>query len=467
MPIYPRGNAVLRPRPVPRTDFRSPRTDRRDLGRDARANARTPLKPPASMTQLEDMIRAGVDVAQFFPGPIGVFARILGRFMDLLDLFELLQQLFNPKVLVIPPGWSQCPTPTCGDNVARWGGLIGSTCTNIATCQQGGSSGWNNFYDMVGNNLLITQQPRIALASATFRYIAQFVRSGGSQWYPRLKGAGMPDVDIFAPPAWLDPGNIPINNPGIDYPPRQITDIPDLDDMPAGDRAPNEETQRGPRPVPPPDTGPDVEIFPPGDPGVYPGVGPSSPGNPGPVIIIPPVDNPPVVMLPPPSKPLNPQPPGPGVKERKIRIGLTGGPARIVNVITEGRDFVQALWKALPKKFRSKPKKGRKTLTVQQMLRDIYDHLNDIDLADAVLNVIENEIQDRFYGKAGQKYRDAARANPYWERPVGYQFGDRYRPNPDVHKFKDDDIFQQIDRAIRERLPHYSPRQLRELYWPA
>lgn len=138
-----------------------------------------------------------------------------------------------------------------------------------------------------------------------------------------------------------------------------------------------------------------------------------------------------------------------------------------MNVITEGRDFVQALWKALPKKFRSKPQKGRKTLTVQQMLRDIYDHLNDIDLADAVLNVIENEIQDRFYGGVGQRFKQAAQQNPYWERPVGYQFGDRYRPQPDVHKYLDDDIFKQIDRQLRENLPHYSPRQLRDLYWPA
>lgn len=68
-----------------------------------------------------------------------------------------------------------------------------------------------------------------------------------------------------------------------------------------------------------------IEVYPPGDPGVYPGVGPSAPGNPGPVIIVPPIDNPPVVMLPPPSKPPLPRPPGPGVKERKIRLGLTGG----------------------------------------------------------------------------------------------------------------------------------------------
>lgn len=248
MPIYPRGNAVVRPRPVPRTDFRSPRTDRRDLGRDARANARTPLRPPTTMTDVEDMIRAGIDIAQFFPGPIGVLARILGRFMNLLDMLELLEQLFKPKQLVIPPGWTQCPTPSCGDNIARWGGLIGSTCTTIAPCQQGGSSGWNNFYDAGGPfGLLIMSQPRIALASATFRYIAQFVRSAGSQWYPRFLGAGKnEDLNVLAPPAWIDPGHIPINNPRIDYPPPFYQDLPDLDDMPAGDRAPNEETQRGP-----------------------------------------------------------------------------------------------------------------------------------------------------------------------------------------------------------------------------
>jgi hypothetical protein len=94
-----------------------------------------------------------------------------------------------------------------------------------------------------------------------------------------------------------------------------------------------------------------------------------------------------------PGSPHVPEPPGPGTREKKNRIsGGLGAVLKVLNVITEGRDFIQAVWQALPKKLQ----KGK---TVQGMLLDIYNHLGSVDIRKAVINVIAQNLTDIAWAK--------------------------------------------------------------------
>lgn len=136
------------------------------------------------------------------------------------------------------------------------------------------------------------------------------------------------------------------------------------------------------------------------------------------------------------------------VRERKIKFGITGMAGWLVNAVTETKDFVEALWKALPKKYRTK---GPNSRLLQNKMRDLYNAWDKIDnegnyvlgeeyFRRALVEVITNEIGDNFYGRVGGlggKAVSSAAAKGYYQRPVGLQFGDRYRPRPDYQLTKD------------------------------
>lgn len=159
-----------------------------------------------------------------------------------------------------------------------------------------------------------------------------------------------------------------------------------------------------------------------------------------------------------------PKPPGKHVRERKVIVAVGGVVKTIVNVATEAQDFVRSLWQALPKEFRSRPPKGKRSVTLQAMMWDIYMHLGDVDIPQAIRNLIANEIQDRFYGKAGKAYRESARrlhAAGYYVRPVGFQSGDRYRPYGAYGAGQPDGFPDPVSGL----LPRFSYNDLVRAYW--
>lgn len=99
------------------------------------------------------------------------------------------------------------------------------------------------------------------------------------------------------------------------------------------------------------------------------------------------------------------EPPPPGTKERKLILAAGGALAAAANILTESADFVEALYFAIPGYLR--PYKGR--TTVQERVDAIYRHFKDIDIAQAVENLLVNEAGDRIGGSKGRLSREAKR----------------------------------------------------------
>lgn len=148
------------------------------------------------------------------------------------------------------------------------------------------------------------------------------------------------------------------------------------------------------------------------------------------------------------SKPHRPRRPGPRTREKKMAIYGRGVALALLNVTSEAEDFIDAIWKALPFKYRydrlreqmgeveynrmlydrikyqnNHPGANRRELrsaqgkfgapekvTPQQKLKDIYNHHEHIDWQKAVDNLVKNELTDRFFGKIGQTAGRASRA---------------------------------------------------------
>lgn len=89
-------------------------------------------------------------------------------------------------------------------------------------------------------------------------------------------------------------------------------------------------------------------------------------------------------------------PPGEGTRERKVRVRGSGGVLRILNSVTEALDFIDALWLALPANLRTP------YATPQQKLADLYTNINEIDVEQAITNVILEQVEDYAFGRASQ-----------------------------------------------------------------
>lgn len=122
----------------------------------------------------------------------------------------------------------------------------------------------------------------------------------------------------------------------------------------------------------------------------------------------------------------------------------------VANAVTESRDLLVALWKALPDKCRGKyrgPHGGHRKARAGEMVNDLKrcmifnKQAFDWDgyWRRALIEVMANEMQDGLYGLAGQKYKSAVRnlyQLGYYNRPVGLQAGDRFRPVPGEKAFR-------------------------------
>lgn len=112
-----------------------------------------------------------------------------------------------------------------------------------------------------------------------------------------------------------------------------------------------------------------------------------------------------------------------GTKEKKgLVLGTNASAlARAVGEITEGLDHTEALWEALPWEYRTW--EHGKATTPQQMVQDLWKNAEHIDLTKAMINLLENEAEDRLIGRANKAANDALVNNPYYKGAVGIGAG--------------------------------------------
>lgn len=114
------------------------------------------------------------------------------------------------------------------------------------------------------------------------------------------------------------------------------------------------------------------------------------------------------------AKPHVRQPPGKGTKERKLNLSIGGVPGKIIGGVTEAVDAVDAIYAALPRKYKSPG------LTPQEKAAQIYRHFDEVDLRKALANLFVQQVSDRAWGTIG---RAAAQAAVKGGLPRGLQFG--------------------------------------------
>lgn len=111
----------------------------------------------------------------------------------------------------------------------------------------------------------------------------------------------------------------------------------------------------------------------------------------------------------------------PGTKERKhpyspINDALKSVIDDVLGPITEFNDIVDAIYKALPKGLC--PAK-----TIQAKADCIYRHANEIDLNEAIQNIILNHFEDKVIGAVGAKVKSQGHKRPTQLRGIGWSVG--------------------------------------------
>lgn len=87
-------------------------------------------------------------------------------------------------------------------------------------------------------------------------------------------------------------------------------------------------------------------------------------------------------------------------KEIKVRIqGLARVAWHVINFATEGFDFIDALYRALPKRCRVVPRQGRK-VTPSEKAWAVFHCADHLDGAKAVENFVNNQVEDYLYGRS-------------------------------------------------------------------
>lgn len=271
---------------------------------------------------------------------------------------DLAGQIDEAGGWTVHPGWTKCPTPSCDGTVTHWFWIGLSSCAGFPACPAGqsavgfpvapGTPDATRRYLLMGEHTHDSAgQPRYTYHAAWLRdlasnvnypeYVAPFTR-------PYFFPAEFPRTSPRQHP-WLNPTVNPIGAPM----PARAPSAPPYKALPHMPQLPWRQT--GPRPAP--------RLA---------------------------------------SSPL-PRPPGPGVKERKFAISKIGGLnlVRFIGAVTESADLGNALYDALPDRYKLPPH----SLFRDKMLQ-LYKHFDKVNVLDAIDNIIHNEIEDRAFGAAGR-----------------------------------------------------------------
>lgn len=157
-----------------------------------------------------------------------------------------------------------------------------------------------------------------------------------------------------------------------------------------------------------------------------------------------------------PEAPAPARTPPKNTEDKKVRAVGKGGYAAAIQAfhhgVTEGLDFINAVWKALPRRYRTSPKCGTPGtarawgsgfsggrpqsggcyVTPQQKVRDIAKNWAHINAKKAVVNIANNEVGDRFTGRqyaAAQKWA----SKHGWKTTGAFTGGSNPLPAPVIH----------------------------------
>lgn len=256
------------------------------------------------------------------------------------------------------------------------------------------------------------------------RYIPQPSFDPWADPYPNFSPAPMPTPSPIPHPNF-NPDAAPIGQPmpaPAPVPWRYIPEQPDY--------RPDGTPQRGPQPGPVGDPGPIGQPQPLPVPEPVPGVRPlpvpvpvplpyPQPGpNPQPGPVAPPVQ---VFPTPAPGRPNPapkpshaPRPPTRGEKESKMTVMGQGAPIVLwaINAASETGDAIDAIWWALPAKYRTPPTwNGERWVKAgaAQQARDLYQNYQHVNWEKAMKNLVANQVSDFVAGKMGRATGEASR----------------------------------------------------------
>ena len=115
------------------------------------------------------------------------------------------------------------------------------------------------------------------------------------------------------------------------------------------------------------------------------------------------------------------EPPGSNTRERKV---VDGGQAlrnlrKVFHSMTEACDAIQAVYEALPENVRKAEKKSKRYSKCSHQANVLYRHWDEVDINQAIENLIKNHIEDKIIGTmnrgAGQVApRGGGLPSPWW-----------------------------------------------------
>lgn len=154
------------------------------------------------------------------------------------------------------------------------------------------------------------------------------------------------------------------------------------------------------------------------------------------------------------------KPPPARVREKKVPINSAGRRVliRVIDGITEGKDFIEALEKSLPKDCQT----GRNS-PLQDKIAALFECSDQIDFCKAVEELVKNQVEDAIFGRAGSKLGKPTGRR--MGRPVGPQAGpidspggvpSKVRSSKDLAEYwkqlKPDEVAGDIARAVLDEL---------------
>lgn len=112
-----------------------------------------------------------------------------------------------------------------------------------------------------------------------------------------------------------------------------------------------------------------------------------------------------------------------GTKERKLKLYLSGVPARVIGVATEAMELVDPAYYALPKSLRWEYRKqfwvSGRVLSRYERARIVYRHWDQVDFDKFMTEVVKNQAADYAAGAGSRKVRKANRIKYKWTGTSG------------------------------------------------
>ena len=365
-------------------------------------------------------IRLTIGAARGLPSPAGLAGAIAAGALLGYVGYEVASWDWTPKVQWMPPGFIKtgwispgCSTYDNGrsqpwDNWVEWSSgfdLLGPGADCAPPQVDAGHPWGTGFVDPATTKIAITRNHNTLPGRCVL----------WEQWNRPFPGVGVPaPADTPWPDGvpdglpWLDPAVVPINVPvPATKPPPFRYATPKPGQMPAKPKPakwPDVVTLpavTAPVVLAPPHVGgrPTVGRGTTVDSGNLPGSG-TDPGN------KPEPSSPPAHSPPPGARSAPPE----GAKEKKVQIRTAYGPLfyAALNLSTEGLDLVRELYKAVPKKCRKAAGIRSSRPSVAEKMKAIYHCSDQMNVGEAIANVINNEFEDWFYGQQGRLLKGAS-----------------------------------------------------------